>query len=148
MDDLLVSGAVAGLAAAVIRLVVSWITHLAGAQPTAISHVYGLLFIGSAATPGQVVGSVGFVAAGLAYGAVLAQFFAWYGFRYWWLKGAGFGAAAWPFSHLDARRLYVGLRPEPPAVGALSSLAGFVLAGLVASWVLLCYARWPRLRRD
>jgi len=122
--------------AAVTRLGVSWIAHALGLQPMTISHVYGLLFLGTQDAGGILVGSIGFILAAPVYGVLLAYLLEFDGYRHWWLKGTGFGATAWPYTYLLSRRLYTGPELTPTAASPLWSLAGFALAGFIASWYL------------
>ncbi|MEW6081242.1 MAG: hypothetical protein AB1576_05605 [Bacillota bacterium] len=136
MKQIVIRGAAAGVIAALTRLCVSWVTHVLGLQPMTVSHVYGLLFLGTQDAGGLLVGSIGFVLAAPVYGVLLAYLLEFDGYRHWWLKGAGLGAVAWPYTYVLSRRLYTGPQLSPTAIAPLSSLAGFVLAGFIASWYL------------
>lgn|GEM_PF-5498516 len=143
IDDILVAGGIAGLVGASIRLGFSWLTYAAGWQRMTLSHIYSLLFLRTIGPGGLVVGSIAVLGTWTLLGVVLAQLLAWYGFRYWWLKGPGLILATWPLMYIGAQLAYRGPAAVPGAANALTSLSVSLVAGLTMAGLLARWARWP-----
>jgi hypothetical protein len=143
LDDILVAGGLAGLLGAAVRLLFTWATYLIGLQRFTLSHVYALLYVQEITPIGLVVGTLAFAFGWSAVGVILSQLFAWYGFKYWWIKGPGLAGVLWPYAYLSARRMYAGPPAAPSAANSLTSIFITLVAGFAAAAFLARTARWP-----
>ncbi len=143
MNDIVFLGAVAGVAAQAVKLILGYVAVVSGWALYTDFHVASGLFIAPALVKSPIgifIGVVATIYAAGFLGVLLAVFLRTTGCTYWWLKGYGFGAITCLLPHAVVRMGASAVIPTDVG-SAVASLLLNPIWGLVAAALITAKQR-------